>query len=149
MNILKLRPPQIAAIYLLFTLGIQIVFKPRVIFSFDHRSWGMLAILVGFVIMFWAWLLFRKHKTPVRPTQKPTALVTSGPFEWSRNPMYLGIVLILWGIALFVGTLIMFFAPLAFFLTINGVFIPYEEKKMKRLFGERYLHYQHRVRRWL
>ena len=149
MNILNVRPPQIALAYLFFALGLHSILKPRIIFSFNHQAWGILTAILGFIVMFWAWTLFRKNKTAIRPTQKPSVFVTEGPYEWSRNPMYLGIVLILWGIALHLGTLIMFFAPAAFFLTINNVFIPYEEKKLKRVFGDSYLEYQNRVRRWL
>ena len=149
MNILNYRPPQIAVGYLFFTWGLQFLLKPKVIFSFNHQAWGMLTAGLGFSLMLWAWSLFRKNKTVLRPTEKPTHLVTAGPFEWSRNPMYLGIVMILWGAALFCGTIIMFFAPAAFFLTMNGIFIPYEEKKLQRAFKKDYLEYQGRVRRWL
>ena len=149
MKVIALRPPQIAGGYLLFTLSLHFILKPKVIFSFNHQAWGMLAAVLGFAVMFWAWALFRNAKTPIRPTQRPSILITDGPYEWTRNPMYLGLVLILWGIALFCGTLIMFFAPLAFFLTINNVFIPYEEKKLQRIFGKAYNAYRDRVRRWL
>ena len=148
-NILTIRPPKLAAFYFLVTLGLHFLLRPHIIFNFDHRSWGVLTFVLGLTVMSWAWTLVRNQKTAIRPTEKPSVMIMDGPFEWSRNPMYLGMTLMLWGSAMFVGTLVMFFAPIAFLLTMNAVFILHEEEMMERAFGEEYLEYQSRVRRWL
>ncbi len=79
----------------------------------------------------------------------PTALVTTGPFRFSRSPMYLGVTCLLLGIALLVGTLPLFLAPVAFALTMNASYIPREERNLERQFGQEYMDYKNRVRRWL
>ena len=56
---------------------------------------------------------------------------------------------LLLGIAVLVGSLPVLLVPLVFFLTMNAVFIPMEEERLERLFGQEYLAYKHRVRRWL
>jgi len=76
-------------------------------------------------------------------------LVTSGPYRFTRNPMYLGLVIVTLGIAVWVGAWPMFIAPIAIFATINWVHIPFEEAKMHRQFGATYDGYVGRVRRWV
>ncbi len=93
--------------------------------------------------------LFQKCKTPIKPTETPAAMVTDGPYRVTRNPMYLGFVIMLLGAAVWVGTLPMFLAPAAFFLIISLVYIPREEEKMEKIFGQGYRDYKKRVRRWL
>jgi protein-S-isoprenylcysteine O-methyltransferase Ste14 len=74
--------------------------------------------------------------------------MTSGVFRISRNPMYLGMTLILFGVSILVGSLTAFVSPVAFFFISEHQFIPLEEKSMENVFGESYLDYARRVRRW-
>lgn len=99
--------------------------------------------------MIWAVQLFKKKETTHDPTETPTALVTTGPYLFTRNPMYLGMTSILLGIALFIGTIPLFLAPIAFVITINATFIPREEKILENFFGREYLEFKNKVRRWL
>ena len=78
-----------------------------------------------------------------------TAFVTDAPYTFTRNPMYLGLMAVTLGFALFFGSLAMLTAPLIFYLAIDRMLIPEEEITMERLFGEQYLDYKRRVRRWL
>lgn len=94
-------------------------------------------------------LQFRKLKTTVLPQGKPTELVTLGAYLWTRNPMYLGLLTALIGVALSMGTLPFFLAPWFFFLIINAIHIPYEEGVLSRKFGPAYERYIQRVRRWI
>ena len=150
MSILKkILPPQIALIYLVVAFILNIFIKSNVVFNYNHKLLGAMTMAMGILIMLWAWSLFRTSQTTLRPTRRPKKMMTAGPFEWTRNPMYLGIVLILSGIACYMGSVIMFIAPGAFFITINAVYVPYEEKVLVKIFGEEYKRYQKRVRRWL
>ncbi len=67
----------------------------------------------------------------------------------SRNPMYLGMLMMLIGSSFLVGTIPSLFAPVAFFLIIDKVFIPYEEEKLVETFGAEYSYYAQKVRRWI
>jgi protein-S-isoprenylcysteine O-methyltransferase Ste14 len=107
------------------------------------------AFLLGFCVMIWAWWLFRRAGTPIRPTVQAVSLVTSGPFRLSRNPMYLGIVVMLLGVALLVGSWPMLIPPLGFFVLMSQVFIPLEEQRLRQVFGEAYDSDTRRVRRWI
>ncbi len=111
---------------------------------------GLLLFFLGFYLPLWASKIFAEEKTEILPTS-PTnrVLVTRGPFLFSRNPMYLGTVVMLFGIAVIIGTLPMFAAAFAQFLVMNFIFIPFEEEKMRRQFNDAFTDYTKRVRRWL
>ena len=104
---------------------------------------------VAFIPPVWAIILFRREGTEVNPTSPTNQLVTSGPYQFTRNPMYLGLVTLALGIALWIGSWPMFIAPVAIFATANWVHIPFEEAKMRRQFEATYEDYVERVRRWV
>ena len=111
---------------------------------------GIALVVLGFVPPLWAFGLFRREGTELNPTSATNSkLVTAGPFRFTRNPMYLGLVVISLGIAVWVGAWPMFLAPLASFATSNWVHIPFEEAKMRRQFGDAFDGYVGRVRRWI
>ena len=99
--------------------------------------------------MVWADGLFKKVSTEVKSFDKPTILVTEGPFRISRHPMYLGFVALLLGVAIMLGSLAAFIAPIAMFITLATIFIPFEESMCEETFGQEYLDYKTRVRCWL
>lgn len=92
---------------------------------------------------------FKRAGTPIRPFEDSTALVTDGPFAFSRNPIYLGAVVGLFGIFVVLGSL----SPLAvippFVYIIRTRFIAVEERMLEAAFGEAYRDYMKRVRRWI
>ena len=98
---------------------------------------------------FWADSLFKKVQTTVRPDERPTAFVKDGPFKYVRHPMYLGMALILFGVALLLGSLSTFVIPAVFIVIIDLKFITPEERSMLEAFGEDYIVYTRRVGRWL
>ena len=126
------------------------LFLPVVkIASYPYTYVGTAPIAIGVVLNLWADSQFKKNKTPVKPYLKPTALMTSGVFQFTRNPMYLGMTLILLGVSVCVGSLTAFVSPLAFFIISQRQFIPPEEAVMENLFAENYLEYKRQVRRWV
>jgi protein-S-isoprenylcysteine O-methyltransferase Ste14 len=110
---------------------------------------GVVIALLGLGIMLRAWWLFRKRSTAVCPTAETTTLITDDIYRLTRNPMYLGIVVMLFGIAAATGGLFLYGAALAFFLVIDFAFCPYEEKKLAQVFGSEFNQYCDHVRRWL
>tara|TARA_E500000178_G_scaffold68951_1_gene66489 strand:- start:85 stop:534 length:450 start_codon:yes stop_codon:yes gene_type:complete len=105
----------------------------------------------GFSILILAVSLFKKQNTTINPIkiENASSLITSGVFEYSRNPMYLGMVMILLGIALmfnFIGGILF---TLLFAIYITKYQIRPEEEVMERLFGEDFLKYKNSVRVWV
>ena len=134
----------------------QKIFAARVTMRIPERKGlavsqppGAAFLTLGFGVMMWAWWLFRQGGTPIRPTDRATKLVTTGPFRFSRNPMYLGIVGMLLGVAVWVGSAALLIAPAAFLLLMSRVFIPFEEARLREAFPDVYPTYTNKVRRWL
>ena len=94
---------------------------------------------------------FRRAQTTVDPHKPETAttLVTSGVYTWTRNPMYLGLSVLLLGWAIKLGTLSTFAGPVLFVPLIQHVQIRPEEHALRALFGGDYDRYCERVNRWL
>jgi protein-S-isoprenylcysteine O-methyltransferase Ste14 len=125
MKLVNIRPPQMAWLLLALSVGLRLLLPPAYRHQFACFVWGIIPVGLGFGLMIWAWSLFRQSGTPIRPAERATALVSSGPFCSSRNPMYLGIVVMLLGIAVCVGSLPMLIAPAAFFAFMSLVFISF------------------------
>jgi protein-S-isoprenylcysteine O-methyltransferase Ste14 len=85
----------------------------------------------------------------VKPFEPSTSLVMAGPFAFSRNPMYLGMALVLAGIATALGSTTPWIVTPLFMWQVTRCFIVPEEHKLQATFGSRYLEYKAKVRRWL
>jgi protein-S-isoprenylcysteine O-methyltransferase Ste14 len=90
-----------------------------------------------------------KNETTIIPDGQPEKLVTSGPFSFSRNPIYLGMAGILISSACFMQSLSALFIPLIFILIIHKTWIPHEEDKLKEIFGKDWEKYAASTSRWL
>ena len=110
---------------------------------------GYPLILLGIFVAAWSVYLFRRHETNIIPYKDPEHIVITGPFRFSRHPMYLGMLLVLVGAAMLYGTVLSLVFPLAYFIVANWWYIPFEEGKMADVFGEAFTAYKARVRRWL
>jgi len=110
---------------------------------------GWLVVALGIAIGGWAILLFRRAKTGIVPFSPSSSLVIEGPYQITRNPMYVGMTVALVGWALILGSLTPFFVPPAFAVTITYLFVVPEEGHMEKTFGASYLDRKQRVRRWL
>jgi len=112
--------------------------------------WPGLALLVaGLGIAAWHARLFRRVGTNIHTFRAPQVLVTGGLFRHSRNPMYLGFVLALAGLALVLGAVTPALVAVAYAVVVDRWYIRFEEEAMARTFGEDYRRYRTRVRRWL
>jgi len=110
---------------------------------------GALFVPAGLALTLWGARLFQSARTPIRPFEQSTALVTTGIYQFTRNPMYLGMVLVLLGEALLFGTVAAFLPAPLFAWQIQRKFIVPEEAFLEEIFGQSYLEYKGRVRRWL
>lgn len=105
-------------------------------------------VLAALGLVGWAGREFRRYRTTVLPLRRPTSLLCAGPFRFSRNPIYLGLLAGAFAPWLWWGQAGLLLAPPLFFLVINGAVIPHEEAKLRSLFGDAYADYCRRVRRW-
>ncbi len=142
-------PPVFVLLGLLLQWGLH-VFLP--VARLIPEAWAVLGIIpiaVGLGVVVVAALQFKKAETAIKPFDQPTALVTSGVFKVSRNPIYLAMVVILIGGALAWGTLSPFVVPPALAWWLSRKFIVMEEAALSQTFGADYERYRDRVRRWL
>jgi protein-S-isoprenylcysteine O-methyltransferase Ste14 len=147
---LKLPPPIWALVYVLIAAAISWSLGWPKFPGLPLAPLGIALVAVAWIPPVWAIVLFRREGTEVNPTSPANrTLVTSGPYRFTRNPMYLGLVIVTLGIAVWVGAWPMFIAPIAVFATANWIHIPFEEDKMRRQFGATYDGYVRRVRRWV
>jgi protein-S-isoprenylcysteine O-methyltransferase Ste14 len=110
---------------------------------------GAVPVAVGLGLAAWSALTFRRHRTTVHPFRRAGALVTVGPFAFSRNPIYLGMALVLLGLALALGALTPFLIVPIFMAVIDRRIIRDEERMLSDTFGDEFARYAARVRRWL
>jgi protein-S-isoprenylcysteine O-methyltransferase Ste14 len=112
---------------------------------------GLVAVLIGLGIAVSGVIAFRRAHTTVSPLKPETAsrLVTSGVYRFTRNPMYLGLCLVLTGWAFVLSSALMLLGPVAFILYITQFQIVPEERMLSRLFPEAFADYQAKVRRWI
>lgn len=110
---------------------------------------GGLLVVIGIAISVVASHSFARVGTPVIPFERSTVLVESGLFRHTRNPMYLGLVMALIGVALLLGSASPWLPVVIFVWIIHTQFIIGEERFLEEIFGEQYLAYKRRVRRWL
>lgn len=116
-------------------------------------GWGLVPglglIAAGLGLMVWAALAFRRARTTIVPHRAPEALVETGPYQRSRNPIYLADLMILagWALALGAPAALLLLAPL--FSILQGRFVLKEEAVLKAHLGAPYEAYRARVPRWL
>src|SRR5690606_18496513 len=110
---------------------------------------GVLLIVAGIGLAVYAAGLFARAGTPVVPFEHSTRLVTGGVYQVTRNPMYVGLIAVLAGVALICGTAGALLPLPVFVWILTKQFIEGEEQFLEEIFGEDYLAYKRRVRRWL
>ena len=116
---------------------------------YPWNATGIIPLLLGMALNLSADRAFKRNATTVKPFEMSKVLITSGTFKYTRNPMYLGMVLILIGAALLLGTLSPFIIIPVFAITMDRIFIVAEEKMLDQRFGDKWKQYKTNVRRWI
>jgi len=145
----KVLPPIWLALTILAGYGFH---KLLPLVQLFHEPWkygGAVLIALGGVMAVTAANLFRLAHTPVIPFHPSTALVTTGWYRVTRNPMYLGMVLVACGVATVQGSLGAWIPVPVFIAILQLRFIRGEEEFLQGIFGDDYLRFKARVRRWL
>jgi protein-S-isoprenylcysteine O-methyltransferase Ste14 len=145
----KILPPT----YLWVSIGLMIVLHfiipVKKVIPWPWDLMGVLPLVLGILINIFADQAFHRARTTVKPFQESTFLITDRVFRISRNPMYLGFVLILLGIAILLGSASPFLIILLFAFAMDRIFIKDEERMLEEKFVQSWLEYKHRVRRWI
>ncbi|AWI58576.1 methyltransferase family protein [Sinorhizobium fredii] len=110
---------------------------------------GAILFLAGLALLIWAATTFRRAGTHIQTVQPTTTIVEEGPYRYSRNPIYVGMLLGLIGLALGFDSLWLLIMLVPFYFVIRYGVIAREEAYLERKFGDVYRAYKARVRRWL
>jgi len=148
---LKIPPPIVGLIMGLLAFLSTSVSPAVRIESFLLEKLAVLFLIIGVFIELWSVGLFIKARTTVNPIKpaSSTKLVVTGMYRLTRNPMYLGMLLLLIGWVFWLGNLIGLLMPVIFVWYITRFQIKPEEDALVKLFGEQFIDYQTKVRRWL
>ncbi len=143
-------PPLAQMAFCMVTAGLLTAFLPLVPFE---APVGLIAAtsMAGVLFLLPAVLSFVRHKTTVNPQapEKTSILVTSGIYSVTRNPMYVGMLIVLMAFVLWLGAVSAVLVVVAFFLMIDRVQIRGEEAALSQIFGKPFEDYTARVPRWL
>jgi protein-S-isoprenylcysteine O-methyltransferase Ste14 len=149
MNRPRVLPPAYFYLSLMTMLALHFLFPVLKIIPSPWNVIGVIFLVAGIALSLMGDGAFRKVGTTIKPYQESTTLVTENVFRFSRNPMYLGYVLLLSGAALLMGSLTSFLVIPLFIVLIGKLFIPIEEEMLTAKFGQAYLDYKKRVKRWI
>lgn len=155
MSSLELKvPPPLVGVAVGLLMGLAAWLMPLSPLPLDAMArWSLVAVLVaaGLFVDLLGLLAFRAQKTTVNPLrpQRSSALVTAGIYRITRNPMYLGMALLLLALAVGLDAWLLLLGPVLFVLYLTRFQIQPEERALRQLFGAEYTRYCERVRRWL
>lgn len=142
-------PLIIMVVFLGLSLGANRIYP----FNPGFGLWGQIAggitLICGILLLVVSLGHFLMRGTTVMPTREPDKLVTEGIYRISRNPMYLGMLLILVGVPFVMASVTGLIFALLFFLIMDRSVIPREEKVVEGVFGKSYLEYTSHTRRWI
>jgi len=145
----RIPPPIVTLAFILLSFWLT-NYLPKLVFNYQGLL-SVLMILIGLTIMVIAVKTFKKNETTLNPLNPREAsyLVTNGIFGYTRNPMYLGMIIILLGVTVYNGVYIGIIILPCFVLYLTEFQIKPEEEAMEEIFSADYTDYLKRVRRWL
>lgn len=145
----RVMPTHLLYISLVLMLGFHFVWPAADIIPSPWNFIGFAFVIPALWLISSSHKLFLEFQTTIRPGETTDALITEGPYRWSRNPMYLAGVFVLMSIAVILGTLTPWIGVFFFYLFMSSYFIPLEEDMLAKEFGVKYDDYKSKVRRWL
>ena len=145
----RIPPPLIYVAGFVLGLALERFLPVLVLPKIPSRVAAVLCIAVGVTIAVWSVGLFHRERTSFVPIKPTTTLVIYGPYRFTRNPMYLGLVCVYLGIALWFGIFWALILLPAVMALIQRYVIIREEQYLERKFGGAYLKYKADVRRWI
>ena len=143
-------PPPILALVMIVLIYLSSFFIESTTFNYQG-SLSVLVLILGLACAIPSFKLFARYKTTISPLKPSdaTALVTEGMYRYSRNPMYLGLLLLTIASTIWFGTWFGIIINILFIFLINFLQIIPEEEALLAIFGEEYEEYKKNVRRWI
>ena len=148
---LRIPPPLVMLLFMVTVFGFDKI-MPFTLFYLPWLTYASVISLVtlGGVIALWGMKEFKNAKTTVNPLkpESSSSLVSSGIYQYTRNPMYLGLLLILLSAVIYTQHPLGLVSALGFVLYMNRFQIEPEEKMLVKLFGDEFVDYSNQVKRW-
>ncbi len=110
---------------------------------------GLILLFGSIVLIMWSAKELKNNDTTILPDGEPEKIVITGPFKYTRNPIYLGMTGILFATAMLMQSLSALLMPVLFLLIIENTWIPHEESKLEKKFEDDWKSYANSTRRWL
>src|SRR5215217_5360218 len=148
-RIYKYVPGSTLGASIIIAVVLHYLFPVKILIPFPYNLLGLLIVGSGVYLAFQSVRLLISYNTTFEAGGNPSSLVTRRPYSYSRNPIYLGFLLIALGTATILSSISAFIAPVIFFLVVNTIIIPFEENRLQKNFGIEYERYKTSVRRWL
>jgi len=145
----SLHPPVIFAISILAGVGLNNFWPRAMPYGLQDHVYGIGLIAVAALLAIWARLEFYRADTDVRADTPDSTLLTSGPYRFTRNPLYIVLTLAQLTAAVWLNNLWVLLLTIPSVVVISLYVIAREEHYLETLFGQQYLDYKKRVRRWL
>ena len=127
-RLVTFRPPRIAMLLVAVACALQFAFGDS--WQSSAPVAGVIVLLTGFILMLRAWWLFRTNDTAICPTAVTTSFISNDVYRITRNPMYLGMILMLAGGAMVVGSLWALLVTAIYAVILDSVFCRYEEQEI-------------------
>ncbi len=143
----RLLPPTLVLLLATGQIAVTVLATP-VLIGGGARWAGLVVIAGGIALNLSAARQFARRRTNIVTFNDPDLLVDDGAFAWTRNPMYLGFTAMLVGGAVVSGAWLAWLGPAGFWLAADRWYIPFEESRMRAVFGDEYERYGRRVGRW-
>lgn len=145
----KIMPPTWMSIAIITMLILNFVFPMASVVPPLWNLMGLVFMSSGVILNLIADKAFHQVDTTVKPFRESSSLVTRGVFQISRNPMYLGMVLVLAGIAILLRSFSPYLVIIAFVILIDRTYVRVEEYMLAKKFGAAWDRYKSKTRRWL
>lgn len=146
---MKLYPPLMVLIGMLVQIGLAYTGPVGSALSLFWQVLGVFFVILGLLPILAINLAFKKASTTIIPDEPPTALLQDGLFARSRNPIYVGMAVILLGTGLMTGHVWPLLIVPVFIVLVQAFWIVREEENLEAAFGQVYRDYKQKVRRWL
>jgi protein-S-isoprenylcysteine O-methyltransferase Ste14 len=146
---LRIHPSLIYMASMLVGTGLEKLHPLPMPFRLPGTATGVILIGIAGAIAIWALLQFHRAETDVRTDTPDDALITGGPYRFTRNPLYIVLTLTQVTAAFWLDSLWILVLTPASVIVITAYAITREERYLEKRFGQEYLDYKKRVRRWL